>query len=110
MGWWSDPVGSKPGKARETKSSYWTSSAFSKAPKATETKSGKMKVAKCPACGKGPRQCRCHDVGDAVKTRGRTAQTHDRVESSGVIWCGVCRSRINPRNGVCMNITCSSRQ
>lgn len=89
---------------------YWTDKPFSKPKTATVSKGGKVKVEKCPACGKGPRQCRCGDVGEAVKTRGRTVRTHDRRDDSGVIWCGVCRSRCNPRNGVCMNVTCSSRK
>ena len=90
---------------------YWTDRPFSK-PKPKNSKSGKVRVEKCPACGKGPRQCKCHDVGEVVKVRNRTGgqRTGDRVDSNGVIWCGVCRSRCNPRNGVCMNVKCSSRK
>ena len=101
MGYWSDRPFSKPGKPAAKSKGYWTSKPFSKP----------EKVDKCPACGKGPKSCKCSDSNKSlIKTRGRNKGTSDRVDSRGIIWCGVCNSRCNPRNGVCMNVRCSSRK
>lgn len=104
MGWWSEPVGGK--KAAPAKSST-PKSAPRKGKVVATTKRGGNSAARCPICRKTS-GCVCGQTSEAIPTR-RGAPKGDRRDSNNIIWCG-CGARINPNNGVCMDITCSSRR
>ena len=98
MGWWSDPVGSKP-KGRSTKAK----STPDRGKVVATTKPGKAAApAKCVACGKA--SCKCSEVGEAIPTRRGTPK--DRIDADGRIWCP-CGGLTY--KGVCMDINCSTR-
>lgn len=102
MGWWSEPAFSKK-KTTNVKGS-------------TNAR-GRQAASKCSVCGKNGRGCKCHLVGQSVGARpaskghaGTKKADADRIDDRGVIWCGTCNMRVNPKNGVCMNVKCSTRR
>jgi hypothetical protein len=101
MGWWTDPVGSKPNK-----------------PIASRGKPA-AKTNKCPICKKAA-GCRCGEqkqkpVKEKVvvtdkndKKRTVTRNSKVTVDAKGFNWCAECKCRVI--NGSCTNITCSTRK
>ena len=102
MGWWTDPVGSKP-KGRSTKAK---SPPKARGEVVATTKPGRAE--RHDVCGKSGKACKCFEVGDAIPTRRGTPKAQaDRVDADGRIWCP-CGGLTH--KGVCMDITCSTRK
>ena len=105
MGWWTDPVGSK--KSAPAKRAAPAKSPSGRGRVVATTKRGGNNPARCPICRKTS-GCTCGQTSEVIPTR-RGAPKGDRRDNNNVIWCG-CGARVNPINGVCMDVTCSSRR
>jgi hypothetical protein len=106
MGWWTDPVGSKPGRA--------------KGPKKKDNSPRVENADKCPICRKRYGTC-AHTATKTTavkakvqvtdkngKKRTVTKNTGVNVDARGIQWCGTCNCRV--MNNQCTNITCSTRK
>jgi hypothetical protein len=62
---------------------------------------------RCLGCRKKLTLCECNERA-MQPTRAKKGQVKNKVDTKGNEWCGKCSCRVN--NGICSNVTCSSRK